>query len=57
MIVDGWLVGCSVLSHINLYRFFNTKSIFIQVICLFQKIQFNMSTVFVKKISTSNYSV
>ena len=39
-----WLVGL-VLWHINLYRLFNAKSIFMQIV-LFQTLQFSMSTQF-----------
>ena len=43
-ISNGWLVGW-ILWHINLFRLFNAKSIFIQII-LFQTIPFNMCTQF-----------
>ena len=54
----GWVV-----LHINLYRLFNAKSIFMKIV-LFQTIQFSISTQFkykysliVKNISISSYSV
>ena len=43
--IDGWLVGWLVLWHINLYRLFNDKSIFMKIE-LFQTIQFSKSTQF-----------
>ena len=58
----SWLVVYA-LWHINLYRLFNAKSIFMKIV-LFQTIQFSTSTQFkckysliVKNISISNYSV
>ena len=51
-LVVGW-----VLRNINTCRWFNAKSIFMQMI-LFKKIQFSMSTQFIcQNISISNYSV
>ena len=54
----GW-----VLRHINLYRLFNAKSIFMKIV-LFQTIQFSISmqlkckySLIVKNISISSYSV
>ena len=58
----GWLVGW-VLLHINHYRLFNAKSIFMKIV-LFQTIQFRVSMQFkckysliVKNISVPIYSV
>ena len=44
LVESSWLVS-RVLWHINLFRLFNAKSIFIQIV-LFQTIQFIMSTQF-----------
>ena len=61
-LLDGWLVGW-VLWHINLFRLFNAKSIFMKTVP-FQTIQFSISTQFkckycliVQNISISAYSV